>query len=183
MLTTKLANNIPYILAVAGLYAAFVYIYFFTIGQNIEIDVVKTNITRLGTDLKEHIDLVSNIGGSSISGDLQAQIEKARENAPDLSTDDAKVNKKNAKVKADAERYISYIVLITLVMSMIYATHVMDMKAIDYFKTVIGPAILLVIMVALLEITFFMTITRAYMTTSPADIYIDLFNKLKIAFT
>ena len=182
MLTMKLANNIPYILAVVGLYVAFVSLYFFTIGQSIEKDVVSTNITRLGTDMKNHIDLIDNIGGSTVSDTIKSQLTYAKKNAPDLSSADAKVKISNAKVKADAERYISIIFLTTLTVSMIYALYGMDMKVVDYFKTVFGPAILLVIMVAVLEITFFMTITRSYMTVSPADMYIDLFSNLKKEF-
>jgi hypothetical protein len=151
------------------LVATFIIFFYFTLGINIEKNVIDTQMVYLSNHL---YDTVTVLGP-----DTYNLLKESVNNMPTVSTeDDEKVNKENIIVKKNS--FKTYCIFVTLILAPLGLLMYINRSKLNYFSIVANNMTLLVFIMAI-YIIFMAFFSSKYISVNPNLIKLSVLEKLK----
>ena len=169
-----LSQYIPSILFMSGIYSIAVAILFFTYGQTIEKDVVKSNTESLLDSMTDDIMVVLS---PKQKKSLTSHISNIKI-SQDVKKSDKEVDSRNKDVQNKAVKYISIFSIIAILVSLcLWYFGKLPYK--EYGIEVVGKSFLFLAIIIIFQIIFFTLITKNYKSLDPSIVKNYIVEKLK----
>jgi hypothetical protein len=159
------SNLVCETLVMVALYTVFVTVLFFTFGKYIETSVAKNNSDLLVDSLTDDI----NFFGTNLAPNEFQKISELLKNLkpPNMDKEDQDVNDQNMKLIKNTMFYVLIGALSAILVGLILWVVLLRRPIKQYFTFIFPHALILLGFVALVEIIFFITISKNYRSLDP----------------
>ena len=152
-------------LVMVAVYTVFVTVLFFTFGKYIETSVAKNNADLLVDSLTDDIKFFGTNLAPKQFQEISDLLKRLK--PPNMDKEDQNVNTQNMKLIKNTMFYVLIGALIAIVVGLIFWLTLLRRPFKQYFTFIFPHALIVLVFVAIVEIIFFITISKNYRSLDP----------------
>ena len=152
-------------LVMVAVYTVFVTVLFFTFGKYIETSVAKNNADLLVDSLTDDIKFFGTNLAPKQFQEISDLLKRLK--PPNMDKEDQNVNTQNMKLIKNTMFYVLIGALIAIVVGLIFWLTLLRRPIKQYFTFIFPHALIVLVFVAIVEIIFFITISKNYRSLDP----------------